>query len=369
MPDNHFEELKEWSARKHRLLISYLEGFVKILGSRARFVYYVDGFSGPGLYRDGEEGSPLLAAEYAESISGKSYNLQCINVELDSCHFSNLQENTRPFAAVTTNHEGKFGDYVDTILGTIGRHPAIFFLDPFGLKGIEWEHISKVLSRRPVTELLIRIDPKDMNRLAGFWNSQKIGAAAKRNLLTEVFGFPESNSWISAWEADGTEGLLGMYLSRLHEEMNEARGDAYVQYYPIRTLDGILKYYLVYTTGHPKGAVLMNDVIYNVEEQYQHDVEEYKRSKVHQLGLFAETEPTEDEVFQNVVNRLIPDIARQFSGKRASRLDIRVGMQYKWFGQCKGSHFTHAFREMEEKGTIISKSDILSSDDTLFQFK
>ena len=69
MQHEHFKELKDWSERKHDLIVSYLKGFVKILGGSGKgIVYYVDGFAGPGIYDDRAKGSPIRAAEYARTL-------------------------------------------------------------------------------------------------------------------------------------------------------------------------------------------------------------------------------------------------------------------------------------------------------------
>lgn len=369
MCQSYFEELKEWSARKHDLLTRYLDGFVRILGGSAGLVYYVDGFSGPGRYEDDAKGSPLLAAEYAQGLVGKPYKLRCINVESDSDRFANLQINTAAYLAVTRNFEGEFGDHVDKILREIGLRPAIFFLDPFGLKGIEWRHVSKVLRRRRPSELLIRIKPSDLQRLAGFAESASIDAAGKCQLLTNLYGFTDATRWITAWRTDGVQGLVRLYLMRLHDEIEHARGTAFAHYYPIRSLEGELKYYLVFVTGHPKGAVLMNDIVYNVEAQYKHDVKELKKRSPRQLSLFGTIEPTEEEVVQAVVDQLIPDIMVRFNGQESTRLEIRAALLEEWFGRSKGTHFTRAFKQMEESGKILGRSGPYSDDDTEFKFE
>lgn len=124
MPDDFFTELKEWSARKHALLTNYLKGFTRILGGSKGVVYYVDGFAGPGLYSKNDKGSPILAAEYAQSLVNKAYTLQCINVEADDKYFSNLGENTHSYQSVVTNFHGSFAQHVDHILIRIGSHPT-----------------------------------------------------------------------------------------------------------------------------------------------------------------------------------------------------------------------------------------------------
>jgi len=287
MAEEHFDELKDWSARKHALLHAYLDGFVRITGSRDPYVYYVDGFAGPGLYVDGNKGSPILAAEYAQSLAGKTYALRCINVEEDPDNFASLTANTVNYAPVVTNLPGAFGDQVDQILGMVKQQPAIFFLDPFGLKGIEWRYLSRVGQRSSITEILMRVNPSDLQRLAGFWNSADPGAAAKCQLLTDYFGFSSRDEWLKVWLSDGVEGLINLYMTRLRQLFKFAYRCA------IRSINGSLKYYLLFATHHAKGAVLMNDTVYLRESDYQRDVQEFKENQAtlggqaRQLGFFG----------------------------------------------------------------------------------
>ena len=71
MSDSYFVERKEWSARKHELVSSYLESFTKILGGSSRgIVYYVDGFAGRGMYDDGVAGSLSTCARDGPPMVG-----------------------------------------------------------------------------------------------------------------------------------------------------------------------------------------------------------------------------------------------------------------------------------------------------------
>src|SRR5688572_25711090 len=98
--NDFFNELKDWSARKHRLVSKYLASFTKILGGSKGMVHHIDGFAGPGLYGEKKEkGSPILAAEYASTLINKTYTLKCINVEANNGFFQNLVENTQAYGA------------------------------------------------------------------------------------------------------------------------------------------------------------------------------------------------------------------------------------------------------------------------------
>jgi len=373
MSSSYFSELKEWSVRKHELLTKYLDGFVRILGGATKsLVFYIDGFAGPGLYDDGKEGSPVLAAKYAQSLSGRHYSLYCINVEIDQVLFNNLECNTLPYGTFIMNRLGAFGDHVDWIINYIGSRPAIFFLDPFGVKGIEWRHISKVLKRPYTTEFLLRISPNDIGRLAGFLDSESQEAAGKCQLLTDLYGFSDSGQWEQAWPSRRVEGLVDLYIERLGQGMLLGGKRSYRCSYPIRTIDGELKYHLVFATRHPKGAVLMNDTIYNREETYELEVREYQNGQsLRQLSMLdiIEPMPTEEEITKAKVDELKADIWRKFQGKTARRLDIRTAMLEKWFGRVKGPHFTRAFKEMKQEGKITKHSGPVFDPNTYITFK
>ncbi|MBN2222776.1 MAG: three-Cys-motif partner protein TcmP [Vallitaleaceae bacterium] len=301
MTHEHFDELRDWSERKHDLLMKYLGGFVRILGKSTGTVYYVDGFAGPGICSDGGLGSPTKAAKYAETLRNRNYQLRCIYVEEDQNNFQNLIETIEEYNVYATCLQGRFEDHLDTILSTISDNPTIFFLDPFGIKGIEWQCIQPVLNRKWITEILIRINPKDISRLAGHSDSTTKSAEAKRNVLTDLYGFDTSHEWEVIWKSEGTHGLVNLYTNQILRTLGDYRGKSYVCLYPIRSIEGILKYYLLFGTCHPKGATLMSRIIYKRERSYERDVLDYKEkinlsNPNRQLDMFDALDPTEEEI-------------------------------------------------------------------------
>jgi len=46
---------------KHRILQRYLQAWLPIMSSRNERLVVVDGFAGPGVYKGGEPGSPIIA--------------------------------------------------------------------------------------------------------------------------------------------------------------------------------------------------------------------------------------------------------------------------------------------------------------------
>lgn len=57
-PDSTQWRLEPHTAAKHEILRRYMNAWFPILGSYHGRVVFLDGFAGPGIYADGEPGSP-----------------------------------------------------------------------------------------------------------------------------------------------------------------------------------------------------------------------------------------------------------------------------------------------------------------------
>lgn len=195
MPDADvfFNEMEDWSQRKIDLIAAYIHGAAHILGTKTSMVY-VDGFAGPGRYEDGNKGSPLRMAELAQECitNDWSYSFRCINVERVAGRFADLTSATAPYANLVTNFYGEFSDHANTILERIGMSPTVFFLDPFGVKGIPWSVICKIVGRHAPTDIWIRLDEKVVRRIEGFYASTTPEAVGKyEGTLSDLYGIPD----------------------------------------------------------------------------------------------------------------------------------------------------------------------------------
>jgi three-Cys-motif partner protein len=58
-------EIDRHTLAKHAILRRYLEAWLPIMTSWSGRVLYIDGFAGPGKYKGGEDGSPIIALKAA----------------------------------------------------------------------------------------------------------------------------------------------------------------------------------------------------------------------------------------------------------------------------------------------------------------
>ena len=328
---------KPWSRWKHKILEEYLKAMVSILRKYGK-IFYVDGFAGPGRYTDdGVEGSPLLAARFAARLRAQrlGYSLQCINVESDLPVYENLSEETRAFTDYVRSYNGKFGDYIDAILQEIEDNPAIFFLDPIGLKGLEWDSLAPIFQRSSTTELLIRFDAQTALRLTG-------SDANLHSTFNEILGEDTSALWkrTLAESHDSArakrECLTYLYAHKLRNYFE------YVGVIPIHSVDDQVKYYMLFATRHIKGVQAMNDVLYRIKNLRDRtlDIERRAQHLPRQMGMFepsaVESTRYELDVLKAVVLKILGD------GETYRRDSLRglVATKADNFGRYSMSHFT-----------------------------
>jgi three-Cys-motif partner protein len=265
-----FSDPKYASVAKITILRKYLRPFTYKLGSRAKRVWLVDCFAGAGAYQSDEggkreDGSPVAAAKLARALEldrGEAL-LRTINVECERDTFVELQRNLAPYGALTTSLLGTFEDELETILKTVGRDPALFFLDPFGVRGIEMHLLDRIRERAGKTELLIHFSDRSFLRMAGHLDEnerQEVGQRAAFAKLAELDAVIGSPLWRRIWENKSLateqriDEIAKLYCAQLRE-----RGFTYVD--EIRMRDALLdrpKYRLVFCTRSAHGVELMS---------------------------------------------------------------------------------------------------------------
>lgn len=362
-PLEFFEEVKVASKHKLELLQKYLKPLsYKLLSGWPR-LWVVDGFAGAGSYEpddDGLEhpGSPRIAAVWARTLEmdrGEPV-LQCINVEAKRAVFERLRNNLAPWKDLVQLRHGEFGEHLDEILRVIGRDPAFFFLDPFGVNGIEMALLERILARPTnTTELLIHFSDKSFKRMAGHLddNQQRtqVGQAvadAKVARLDAVIG---SKLWQRIWldkvrsSDQRIDAIQALYCSQL-----KARGFTYAHAIPMRdSFEKRARYTLVFATNHPDGVDLMSDLACSYRRA-QHD--EHLDNGT--FDLLWEQGRRDDDV-----GALRDDIHRfGLAAGTATSLDIRHALVDERFGRYHRKEYAQAIRTLVEEKRISRSSPV-----------
>jgi three-Cys-motif partner protein len=367
-PIDFFAQAKARSLHKLDIYSKYLQPLVFKWGQLAgptrpgRHIWLVDGFAGAGRYQpdDGgrtQDGSPLIAAKWARQIAlDRRYPLvRCINVERDAQCFADLERNLAPWTSgvdVAINLRGDFSGHLDLILETIGNDPALVFLDPFGLHGIEMELIERALARAGKTEFIIHFSDKTFLRMAGHLddNDQRlpVGQKVAESKLARLDAVIGNRLWRRIWTDhsrntdEAIEATIKLYLSELRLRIGYAHGISIRDTYNDRPA-----YRLVFCTESPHGVELMSDIAYRYETGLKEQ---------HDAGTMTLWE--DQEARQRLTDLRDAVHSAGLRSGTASREQIIHELAPHYFGQYTSTHYAKAIRELVTLGLIERETSV-----------
>lgn len=191
-PIKFFDEKKSWSLMKDRILGWYLVPYITKVKKFGRTTVIVDGFAGCGIYRDGTEGSPVIISKVLqERVNAISAKVIGIFIEKDPKCFNELKENLKTYEnkGLAIPRLGDFKQLTPEIIQRASKSPMFFYIDPFGIKGLEFNHLEKIFQKVNIssTEVLVNFNYKAFLREAEAY-PKLAEAVYGRRLLLEDFG-------------------------------------------------------------------------------------------------------------------------------------------------------------------------------------
>lgn len=159
MADNSFfDESREQSQVKTAIVAKYFDAWSRVMISAQRRVSaqpgriaYIDLFAGPGRYKDGTKSTPLLILEKAIQDANLRQMLVTLFNDKDEENKRSLGKaihdlpgiDTLKYAPRVICHE--IGDQVVQQFVQMRFAPTLFFVDPWGYKGLSLQLINSVL--------------------------------------------------------------------------------------------------------------------------------------------------------------------------------------------------------------------------------
>jgi three-Cys-motif partner protein len=276
MSDPILWQLDDHTRAKHRVLKAYLDAWIPVMGQQAMKVrsfgerkprlLLVDGFAGPGRYRDGEPGSPLIMlnalAGHKALPKLMAVQFTYLFIEKDRRRVARLRDEvdclTLPRnAQVRIEHgafEMTFRRILDEAPGADQRlAPTFAFIDPFGYAQASMSLAGRILDF-PRSEALFFLP---LTHIARF-----VGEPGQEPALTSLF---DTDEWRDAIPLPGDK--RHSFLLSLFEAQLARQGQvAHVQSFALRTRDGN-DYRLVFATGHERGLELMKRAMWSVDPE------------------------------------------------------------------------------------------------------
>ena len=334
-PTQSLWDIEKHTKAKHEILERYLNAWFPILAKYNQRIIYLDGFCGPGRYKGGEDGSPIIAIKKALNHFGKlkDRDISFIFVDERKDRIEHLQSEiasmTIPSNFSIYTEVSEFEKTVSQILSdlkskNLNLAPTFAFLDPFGFKGIPFALIKELLSN-PKTEVFINIMAEFINRFVDHPD------ANTRQHIIDLFGTTQSLQVI-ANGGNRLEALRQLYQTQLQTCAK------YVRYFEMQDEQGRVIYYLFFTSNHPLGFVRMKEAFWKVDPESGFHFSD--KTNPAQLILLS-IDPSRD---------LIKIIEQKFSGKRAKVSQIQQFVEEETSYISK--HMRQSLKIMEADGKI-----------------
>lgn len=295
---------------KHVILSDYLKGWYPILCSFNRRILYIDGFAGPGIYKNGEKGSPIIALDCARNhiIELKSEIVFVfIEAKEDRCESlkSIIEKMELPDNFKVEVVCGEFNDKLTETFEYLDEQekriaPCFVLIDPFGYSQTPFSIIHKIMSN-PKCEVMITFMYDSINRF--------IGESDKEEIFDNLFG---TEKWREIRNINGPKKrkkfLRNLYLEQLQQDANIK----YVQLFEMINKHNHTTYFLFYCTNNSKGLELMKTAMWNIDKSGDYKFSD--RTDPRQRVLF-ETEPNYEQLKEIILN--------EFKGKTISGSELK----------------------------------------------
>lgn len=141
----------EQSKVKSTIVSKYFKAWVQIM-KRLNKIAYVDLFAGPGCYEDGSESTPIIILKQVVRDPEINQKLVTIFNDKENKHINSLQKTINTISEIKKLiHQPRFlnyevGEEIFKNLQDIREIPSLFFVDPYGYKGLSIDLFGKILS-------------------------------------------------------------------------------------------------------------------------------------------------------------------------------------------------------------------------------
>jgi three-Cys-motif partner protein len=263
---------------KHEILRRYLEAWLPILVQHFQRARIIDGFAGPGEYKGGQPGSPLIALDVllkhpTEAVrkAVQKGTIELIFIEQEarrSKHLQQLLDDQRqklacPLHLQTSIITGTFAGEMEKILQVMQRQhregntvPTFVFIDPFGYSHTPLNLIKSILSL-PSCEVLITFMAEEVNRFLD------VDYRTKEQQYDDLFGTDEWRH-ITQETTNPTDRMRRQH-DLYHRQLLNVGKARYARSFRMRNKHNATDYFLFFATNSQKGLLEMKRAMWKVD--------------------------------------------------------------------------------------------------------
>ena len=253
--NSFFDKPIEQSQVKSRIVEKYFCAWAQVMKRWADKIGYIDLYAGPGRYQDGSKSTPILVLERAIEKEDIRDKLVCLFNDLNQDYTESLRSTIDSIPSINSlehkptvmNEEAgeKIFEQMDII-------PALFFVDPWGYKGLSLQLISAVLKSWGCDCIF-------------FFNYNRINMSITNQAVKEhmdaLFGESRANelrAQLSHMDPDERELAIVEAISQALKE----EGGEYVLRFCFKTQSGSRSsHHLIFVSKHIRGYQIMKDIM------------------------------------------------------------------------------------------------------------
>ena len=263
-PKTTLWSLEDHTRGKHMVLRAYMDAWLPIILSKFEKAMFVDAFAGPGEYKNGDPGSPVIALNALAQHSSQHMMIGQIDyvfIEKDRARFDHLKKviarqrkkDAVPSFCNISTYKGAFAQALPRLIESndLQRIPIFVMIDPFGVSEAGMENI-QALMQYPRAEVYVSLMYEWINR----FKRDPVFKAP----LDDFFGCPDWAQGIVMPEGKARkEFFYGLYRKQL--KLSGARHVLNFELY-----DGNkLKYALFFATQNDLGCDRMKQAMWRAE--------------------------------------------------------------------------------------------------------
>jgi three-Cys-motif partner protein len=296
MHQNEYWDLTNRPHTKLKLEIyrKYLSSWCQIFENQtwAKDVYIIDCFAGKGEYLDNGnkvDGSPLITIKCVKKIindfqnnkvKGKEYfKIKCIFVEENLDYAKNLEKLLEPYKNEVDYQiiNDDFNQVIGSIVSIAGNKPALFFIDPYGIKSVKKSSILTIVNKQGAKDILFNYINEGVVRIKGI--ARKVILKDNEAItIKEVKTLQNLENFIGDFRAVLNRNdleILKYYVDTVLKSNNQATGSkdnleviAFDMPYPNKS-DTI--YYLLFASRNKQAMKIVSQVYANSKKENLHN--------------------------------------------------------------------------------------------------
>ena len=340
--DSFFEESKEQSQIKAIIVKNYLWAWAKTIMPRVKTrhnkIAYIDLFSGPGRYKNGTKSTPLLVLETAIQDKDMKEMLVTFFNDADSNSSVSLKKAIDSISNIERlKHKpsilnSEVGEEIAHRFEEKNLIPTLFFIDPWGYKGLSLRLINSVL--------------KDWGcDCIFFFNYNRISAGLTNPRVEEhmnaLFG-EERVKELRIQMSSSPSKKERLIMKEMEQALKEMGGE-YVLPFCFKSLSAHrTSHYIIFVTKHVRGYEIMKEIMAKESSSSEQGVPSFEYNPNHELSLFNSLP----------LDTLKVQLLKQFAGSTMNRKEVyekhHIGTRYI------KENYRSALLQLEKEGQIIT---------------